>query len=195
MIKLGLTGGIGSGKSTITQMFRLLGVPVYVSDDRSKFLTQNNPIIIQGLKHLLGDYIYKDGLLDKKLMASLIFNDKDLLNEVNHLIHPVVFQDFADWVKFYEQIGTKYVVNEAAIMVESGNYKQMDKLLVVTADVETRVRRVIARDCVTEQQVRSRINNQISDDAKVALADFVIRTDDTHFVLPELLRIDKQLRN
>lgn len=195
MIKLGLTGGIGSGKSTITQMFRLLGVPVYVSDDRSKFLTQNNPVIIQGLKHLLGDYIYKDGLLDKKLMASLIFNDKDLLNEVNHLIHPVVFQDFADWVKSYEQIGTKYVVNEAAIMVESGNYKQMDKLLVVTADVETRVRRVIARDCVTEQQVRSRINNQISDDVKVALADFVIRTDDTHFVLPELLRIDKQLRN
>lgn len=195
MIKLGITGGIGSGKSTITQMFRIIGVPVYVSDERSKYLSQTNSEIIAGLKQILGDDIYDEmGHLDRKRMASVIFADKEKLQKVNALIHPIVNRDFIEWTEEQKSKGVPYVVNEAAIMIESGSHKLMDKLLVVTAPVEQRVERVMKRDGVGEQQVKSRINNQMSDKEKVEIADYVIVTDDHHFIMPEILALDEELR-
>ncbi|MCQ2203866.1 MAG: dephospho-CoA kinase [Bacteroidales bacterium] len=195
MIKLGITGGIGSGKSTITQMFRVIGVPVYVSDERSKYLSQTNSEIIAGLKQILGDDIYDEmGRLDRKRMASVIFADKEKLQKVNALIHPIVNRDFIEWTEEQKSKGVPYVVNEAAIMIESGSHKLMDKLLVVTAPVEQRVERVMKRDGVGEQQVKSRINNQMSDKEKVEIADYVIVTDDHHFIMPEILALDEELR-
>lgn len=194
MIRIGLTGGIGSGKSTITQLFNTLGVPVYIADIRSKELTQNNTEIRNGLKSLLGDDIYgADGLLDKKRMAQMIFGDKDLLAKVNALIHPIVHHDFDMWAVEQEKKGACYVVNEAAIMVENGGYKRMDKLIVVTAPIEQRIERTMARDNATREQVEARINNQMPDEEKVKVADHVIVTDDKHFILPEILEIHKQL--
>lgn len=195
MIKLGITGGIGSGKSTITQMFHVIGVPVYVSDERSKYLSQTNSEIIAGLKQILGDDIYDEmGRLDRKRMASVIFADKEKLQKVNALIHPIVNRDFIEWAEEQKSKGVPYVVNEAAIMIESGSHKLMDKLLVVTAPVEQRVERVMKRDGVGEQQVKSRISNQMSDKEKVEIADYVIVTDDHHFIMPEILALDEELR-
>lgn len=194
MIRIGLTGGIGSGKSTITQLLTTIGVPVYISDIRSKQLTQSDPTIISGLKRLLGDDIYSaDGLLNKKKMAQMIFNDKDLLAQVNGLIHPVVHNDFDRWAEEQGEAGVPYVVNEAAIMIENGGYKRMDKVIVVTAPLEQRIARTMARDNASREQVISRINNQMSDEEKVKYADFVITTDDKHFIIPEILKIHNEL--
>jgi len=196
MIKVGLTGGIGSGKSTITQLLTTIGVPVYISDIRSKELTQNNCEIRQGLKEILGNDIYgADGTLNKKKMAQMIFNDKALLERVNGLIHPIVHKDFDMWAAEQEKRGVPYVVNEAAIMVENGGYKRMDKLIVITAPLEQRIARTMARDNASREQILSRINNQMPDEEKTKKADYVITTDDKHFILPEILAIHNKLTN
>ncbi len=188
---VGLTGGIGSGKTTISRVFASLGVPVYNADGRGKWLSDNNRVIVNGLKTLFGDDIYGDGKLDRPRLASIIFNDKELLQKVNSIIHPVVYEDFTAWAHQHSQY--PYVIKEAAILIENGGYKSVDKLVLVVAPEDVRIARVMRRDRMGEEQVRDRIKNQMSDKEKLQFADFVVYCDDNHLVISQVLNIHNEM--
>lgn len=196
MIRVGLTGGIGCGKSTIAEAFKVLGVNVYNSDMRAKWLNENDVRIVSGLKELLGNEVYTpQGNLNRSYMASRIFTDKELLSKINALIHPIVEEDFELWCEDKRCKGAHYIINEAALLVENGSYKRYDYVIVVSAPYEERILRTMVRDGMSREQVMERINNQMSDEAKVRVADEVIYTDDKHFIIPQILKIDKTLRS
>lgn len=171
---VGLTGGIGSGKTTVAEMFAELGIPVYNSDIEAKKLTNTSEDIRQQLISLLGEETYTDGILDRKFMAGKIFNDKVLLQKVNAIIHPKVAEHFKKWAT--EQ-NSPYVIKEAAILFESGSNAQCDFVILVTASEQERMRRVMDRDQVSQQEVEARMKNQWSDSEKIKLSDFVIQND------------------
>lgn len=168
---VGLTGGIGSGKSTVAQMFAAYGIPVYNSDIEAKELTNSSPVIRQQLISLLGEETYKEGILDRKFLADKIFNDPEILQKVNAIIHPKVAAHFKNWVTLQN---SAYVIKEAAILYESGSDSQCDLVIVVTASKKERIRRVMQRDRVSKKEVEARMRNQWSDSKKIKLADFVI---------------------
>lgn len=191
-LKVGITGGIGSGKSTVCHMFKLLGAPVFEADVVAKQLLQTHPQIRKGLIHLFGEDIYlDDGTVDRKKLADIIFNNDVQLAKMNALVHPVVRNEFHEWVK---QQNTPYVIHEAAILFESGFYKLMDFTILVSAPEEERIQRVVKRDGVSEQQVRERLAKQWTDAEKRKLADKEIVNDNNNPVLPEIIQIDKTLR-
>lgn len=195
MKKVGLTGGIGSGKSTVSQAFTSLGIPVYCSDIRSKMLVASDERIISGLKKILGNDIYSPtGELDKRQMASEIFTNKEKLACVNSLIHPIVNEDFANWTEEQKKLGAPYVINEAAIMIENGSYKLLDHIIIVTAPLELRIQRCIERDHVDRQAIEQRINNQMPENEKLSFANDILVTDDKHFILPQILEIHERLK-
>ena len=174
---IGLTGGIGSGKSTVARKFNELGVPVYIADDRAKSLMVKNPKIIKGIVKIFGDEAYLDGQLNRAFIASQVFSDKNLLQKLNNLVHPAVEKDFQSWI-LETKSSAGYVIKEAAILFENGGYKKCDSTILVTAPKEERIQRVIERDHTNRQAVLDRINNQWSDSKKVVLADFIIRNMD-----------------
>ena len=172
---IGLTGGIGSGKTTVAGFFSELGVPVYIADVEAKKLTQNSKVIRKKLIALLGPETYNDDGLNRKFVAHTIFNDKELLLQVNKIIHPKVARHFKRWV---EKQKAAYCIKEAAILFENGGYKQCDATILVTAPVAQRVERVLQRDDTTIAAIEDRISNQWSDDEKLDLADFHIENID-----------------
>lgn len=174
---LGITGGIGSGKSTVSELFRLLGVPVYIADVESKRLVASSPIIREKLIKLFGKELYKENVLNKALLASHIFNDKNKLDLVNSIIHPEVEKDFGEWVARNEQCAV--VAQEAAILFESGFDRLMDKIVTVYTPMEDRIKRVMKRDGIASQLVLERIKNQMPDEEKVKLSDYVVVNDGT----------------
>ncbi|MDR0757337.1 MAG: dephospho-CoA kinase [Tannerella sp.] len=183
MTTIGLTGGIGSGKSTVASLFAAYGIPVYVADDAGKRLVNTSPNLRNRLTSLLGDGIYgKDGL-NRRMMASLIFNDKNLLERVNAIIHPEIAIDFDRWLE--RQTG-RYAVLESAILFESGFDAKVEVRLTVHAPEALRLQRVIAREQTTEAEVRQRMNNQLPDEIKMKYADCVILNDDTHALIPQM---------
>ena len=191
-LKIGITGGIGSGKSIICSIFKLLGVPVFEADMVAKQLLQTHPKIRKGLIHLFGEGIYlDDDTVDRKKLAAIIFNNDVQLSKMNELVHPVVRSEFHEWVK---QQNTPYVIHEAAILFESGFYKLMNFTILVSAPEEERIQRVVKRDGVSEKQVRERLAKQWSDAEKRKLADKEIVNDNNNPVLPEIIQIDKRLR-
>ncbi len=171
MLVVGLTGGIGSGKTTVASMFKQQGVPVYIADIEAKKLTNKSKIIHRKLTALLGDKTYKNGTLNKKYVAKKIFSNPELLAQVNAIIHPKVAQHFKRWLK--KQKGA-YVIKEAAILFESGSYKNCDKIILVTAPKEERIKRVMQRDNSSRDEVLERMKNQWNDEKKQKLADFII---------------------
>ena len=175
---IGLTGGIGSGKSTVARKFNELGVPVYIADDRAKSLMVKNPEIIKGIVKIFGDEAYLDGQLNRAFIAGQVFSDKSLLQKLNNIVHPAVEKDFQSWILEESKSSAKYVIKEAAILFENGGYKKCDYTILVTAPKEERIQRVIERDHTNRQAVLDRIKNQWSDSKKVLLADFVIRNMD-----------------
>lgn len=192
MLKVGITGNIGSGKTIISSLFRLLGVPVFEADTVAKNLMDTDPEIRQSLIHLLGSDIYgPGGTIDRKKMAGIIFNDPILLDKVNGVIHPEVKKSFKEWVKIQQ---APYVIHEAAILFESGFNKLMDYNILITAPELLRLKRVMERNKLTEGQVRERIKRQWTEEKKTGLADFVIINDDQHMVIPQVLMVDKKLR-
>ncbi|MCF6308165.1 MAG: dephospho-CoA kinase [Flavobacteriaceae bacterium] len=168
---VGLTGGIGSGKTTVATMFNELNVPVYIADIEAKKLTNTSKVIRKKLTELLGTKTYLETGLNKKFVANKIFNDTDLLQKVNAIIHPEVAQHFNKWVK--KQEGT-YCIKEAAILFENEGYKDCDFTILVTAPLEERIHRVLKRDKTTKKDIENRINNQWSDTKKSKLADLII---------------------
>ena len=192
MIKIGITGGIGSGKSTVCNVFKGLGIPVFEADIVAKQLMTSNPEIRQALIKVFGTAVYlPDGTIDRKYLAGLVFNDESLLAKLNGIVHPVVLKEFDEWCRSKQ---TPYILHEAAILFESGFYKMMDKIIAVVTDEEERIQRVMKRDGATIELVRQRIQNQMSDAERIKLADFVISNNDNELIIPQILTIDKKIR-
>ncbi len=192
-IKVGITGGIGSGKSVVCNVFKLLGVPVFEADDAAKKLYLTSNEVKTGLIQLFGENIYTpEGIPDRKKLASIIFNSDIQMAKVNELVHPFVRKEFENWKKFHRNV--PYVIHEAAILFESGFYKMMDFTVLVVAPEKDRIARVMARDGVTEQMVRKRMQKQWSDEKTQKLAGKVLVNDNKNLVIPEIIRIDKNLK-
>jgi len=186
-----ITGGIGSGKTTVAKMLAEYGIPVYYADEEAKKLTATSPEIRHDLIELLGSDTFKDGILDRKFMADKIFNDKNLLARTNAIIHPRVARHFEEWVNNQD---SPYVLKEAAILFESGSYKQCDRTVLVTAPEELRIQRVMERDQVSEEEVRARMKNQWSDSKKKKLSDFIIENTELRATQKAVEKLHLQLR-
>jgi dephospho-CoA kinase len=191
MLKVGITGGIGSGKSTVCRVFEWLGIPVYDADDRAKWLMTHDAALREDIIALLGAAAYlPDGSLNRPHIAGLVFQDSGILKKLNSLVHPAVHRDGELW---HQAQNAPYTLREAALLYESGGYRLLDKMIVVTAPVELRIQRVTARDGSERTAVEARIAQQWPEEEKAALADFIIRNDGQTALLPQILAIHRHL--
>ncbi len=196
MFCLACTGGIGTGKSYVVRIFSSLGIPAYIADDRVKELYNIDKELLAKLVEILGDEILVDGKLQRSVMACKIFADKDLLSKINNLVHPRLLEDFYLWREEQEKKGVKMIIYESAIFLETPIFHHIaDKVIVVTAPEEVRIKRVIKRDNLEEHLVRQRINRQWKDDERLKMADFIIFADGKRAVLPQILHIIDQIKN
>ncbi len=195
MIKVGITGGIGSGKTTVCKIFEIFGIPIYYADVRAKKLMIEDEELVQNVKELLGNNAYNsDKSLNRKFVAQKVFNDSALLKSLNSLVHPKVWEDADFW--YQEQDSqTPYVLNEAALLFETGSYKRFDKVILVTAPVEVRIERVMKRDTATRKEVESRMNKQLKDNIKIPLSEFEIKNDNQLSLISQVFKIHQQLKN
>ena len=189
MLKILLTGGIGSGKSTVARILRVLDVPVFEADAAGRAVLATDSEVQQAIVGRFGERLLKEGGIDRKAMASVVFHDPDALAALNAIVHPAVQAEFQRWV---EQQRAPYVVMEAAIVAESG-MGRFDRIVVVSAPQELRVKRVMLRDGVEEAAVRARMANQDSEEERLAMADHVIRNNDTELVIPQVLALHGSL--
>lgn len=190
MQKIGLTGGIGSGKSWVAQIFESLGIPCYNADEGAKKLMNSDEKLIQEVKSLLGAESYINGVLHRQFVANKIFNDPELLQRMNGIIHPAVYQDFQQWAVAQQ---SPYVLEESAILFEEDIYKRFDANILVIAPVQTRIERVKKRSYLNEDQIRRRMDKQWLDEKKIKLADYIIKNDGQQSVLLQVLATHKQL--
>ena len=191
MLKIGVTGGIGSGKTTVCKIFEVLDIPVYYADPRAKLLMIEDSKLVKEIKKLLGDKSYnKDKSLNRKYIANIIFNDKNKLNALNALVHPAVKDDFDKWC---DSQNSPYVLKEAALLFENGSYKSLDKTILVSAPLELRVLRVMKRDNHTRESILSRVRNQMPESEKEKLADIIIKNDNDISLISQIIEIHRQL--
>jgi dephospho-CoA kinase len=191
MLRIGITGGIGAGKTTISKCFATLGVPVFNSDECAKQLVLN-PVISAQIKTLLGNDSYTpNGTYNRPYISNIVFNDKEKLAQLNGIIHPAVAQAFDDFCT--KNAHHKYVLKESALLFETKLYQHLNATIVVVANLETRIARVTQRDNSTATQVQERINNQLSDAEKIKLANYVISNNNDSLVLEQILKIHTQL--
>ena len=188
---IGLTGGIGSGKSVVAKIFATLGIPVFNADDEAKRIMQTSPEIKSKLIQQFGMDIYNESGLDKEKLASIVFNDSFQLQLLNAIVHPVTIQAAKDWAA---KQTSPYVIKEAALIFESGAADGLLKVIGVTAPLSIRIHRVMQRDGITKDQVDARMRNQISDTIKMRLCDYVIENNNQQMVIPQVLEIDKVIR-
>ncbi len=194
MIVVGLTGGIGSGKSTVAKMFASLNIPIYYTDDEAKKLMIRSKIIKRKLIQKFGKETYINDELNRSFLANLIFNNKEHLAFVNSIVHPKVNQHFKRWIKRHQKKKLfDYVMQENAILFENGSYVYCDKIITVTAPEKIRISRVMSRDNTSSQKVKERIQNQWSEEKKIAKSDFVIHNIDLDDTQKEVNRIHKKL--
>ena len=192
MIKIGITGGIGSGKSTACRIFSVLGIPVFEADIEAKRLMNSNPELSIQLIRLFGEAVYlPDQTIDRKYLAGIVFKDRSLLAQLNGIVHPAVRRYFFEWC---DNQDSPYVLHEAAILFESGFNKIMDKTIAVVADEDQRISRVLKRDNISPELIRDRIKNQWTDDQRIKLADYVISNNDDELITPQIIEIDKKIR-
>ena len=183
MIKIGITGGIGSGKSVVASLLALSGIPVYIADEESKWLTNNSPVIREKLTALFGLEIYTNEGLNKKLLASHIFNNPEQLQQVNQIIHPEVNRHFSAWV---ERQTSPLCAIESAILFESGFNRIVDTTLMVYAPMEIRIGRILERDSVSREEIIRRIESQLPDEVKKEKSDYVVFNDGKQALLPQI---------
>lgn len=193
MILVGLTGGIGSGKSVVAKLLQIYGIPVYDSDSRSKMLCQTDAELVVGLKALFGNEVYQaDGSLNRVFMANAIFQDKNLLLACNSLIHPVVGRDFVNWTKEQK---APFVVQESAILFEAGLEMRYDLILCVTAPEELRIQRTCARSGLKKEEVLSRMRNQLSEEERVRRSHLILVNDEITPLIPQMEEVMKKIAN
>ncbi|OXB08024.1 dephospho-CoA kinase [Flavobacterium plurextorum] len=191
MVKvIGLTGGIGSGKTTIANFFKEKGVPVYISDDEAKKVMQSIEIIDK-IKSAFGETFFENNVLNRAKLAEIVFNNADKLAQLNAIVHPAVKKDFENWLQQHKN--DQFVVYEAAILFESGRYKECDYIVTVTAPIEVRIERVIKRDNTTREQVLSRMEMQWNDEKRISLSNFVINNSNLKIANEEVVKILKIL--
>jgi dephospho-CoA kinase len=192
MIKVGITGGIGSGKSTVCKVFRVMGIPVFEADEIARQLMNSDIEMCAQLIKLFGASVYlPNHTIDRKYLAGIVFSNPSLLAQLNGIVHPKVGEVFAAWCKNQH---SAYVLHEAAILFESGFYKLMDKTITVVAKENERIERVMKRDGATEELVNQRIRNQWSDFERIKLADFVISNNEDELIIPQIVELDKKIR-
>lgn len=188
----GITGGIGSGKTTVCKVFETLGARVYYADDRAKWLMENDDDLIEGIKSLFGGQAYKKNKLDRKFIADQVFQNGILLDKLNAMVHPAVAKDVAQWST--QNQDAKLLLKEAALLFETGSYKSLGKNILVTAPEELRVKRVVLRDDHrTEEDVKAIIDKQMPDEEKIPLSDFIIVNDESKSVIKQVIDIKDQL--
>jgi dephospho-CoA kinase len=194
MLTIGITGGIGSGKSTVCRVFRVLGAPVFQADLVARKLQDEDPEIRDRLIELFGPEIYpENGLLNRKKLAEIIFNNQLLLEKVNNLIHPAVHREFKKWKE--QMFKFPYLLYEAAILFETGNFRSFDYTILVVADQKERIERVMKRDNLSAEAILQRMNNQMKDADKIILADFIIENNDNQLIIPQVLKLDQFLKS
>ena len=192
MIKVGITGGIGSGKTTVCKVFSALGIPIFVADSIGKQLMNEDPLLREQLIHRFGPAVYlSDQMVDRKYLANIVFNDPSSLEKLNSMVHPAVHKAFEKW---YLKQEAPYVLHEAAILFESGFNRMMDFTITIVTREEERIARVMKRDKISEELVRQRIRNQFTDEERIKLADFVISNNEEDLIIPQILEIDKKIR-
>lgn len=193
MITVGLTGNMGSGKSTVARIFLSLGIPVFDADNEARKITQSIEVAEQ-IAGLFGRELLKStGEINRKALAGIVFNDGEKLKQLNELIHPLVWKHYQEWLNNHQD--EKYIIHEAAILFESGLYKKVDKIILVEAPRKIIIKRAMQRDHITESQVVERLNNQWSVEKMKELADFVIINDNVQAVLPQVLEVHSKLKN
>ena len=186
MIKVGLTGGIGSGKSVVAKVFETLGIPVYYADDAAKKLMNTNKDLQAVIIKNFGEGSYSNGELNREYIASIVFNDKEKLELLNSLTHPATIRDAEEWMK---QQTSPYIIKEAALLFESGANKILDHVIGVFAPLQLRIKRVMTRDGVTEEEIMKRINRQMDEEEKMKRCDFLITNDEQQLVIPQVLKL------
>jgi dephospho-CoA kinase len=192
-LQVGITGGIGSGKSTVAKVFAALGVPVYDADSRAKLLMNSDSVLIDQIKKEFGDAAYADGQLNRKYLASQVFGDPDRLKKLNGFVHPRVAEDYSTWVKGHAN--KKYVLKEAALLFEAGSAAQLDTIIVVTSPEALRIKRVMQRDGRSEPEVMKIISEQWPQEKLLSLAQHEIRNDETMAVVPQVMRLHAKFNN
>lgn len=191
MLKIGITGGIGSGKSMVAKVFEHLGIPVYNADTAAKSLMENDPALRASITELFGPDSYLNGTLNRSYISSLVFKDRSKLEALNALVHPATIRYGMEWMS---KQTTPYAIKEAALIFESGTQNELDYVIGVYAPQALRIHRVMQRDNVTREQVLQRMANQIDESVKMKLCDFVVVNDDQQLVLPQVLKLHDNLR-
>jgi dephospho-CoA kinase len=186
VLRIGLTGGIGSGKSVVAKVFETLGIPVYYADDAAKKLMNTDKELKTAIIKNFGEGSYTNGELNRKYMATIVFNDKEKLDLLNSLTHPATIRDAEEWIK--KQTST-YIIKEAALLFESGADKNLDYVIGIDAPLKLRIKRVIARDGTTKEEIMKRINRQMDEKKKMKRCDFVIINDEQQLVLPQVMKL------
>lgn len=188
MLKVGITGNIGSGKTTVSKIFEVLGIPVFYADDEAKKVMVNDEILIDAIKQTFGPESYfEDGSLNRKHISNIVFKSETELAKLNAIVHPAVFRAFDTWVPKFKN--APYVLKEAALLFESSSYKMCDKTIMVIAPLEMRIQRVMQRDGLSEADVRSRDAKQFTEEKKLELADYAIKNDNSELVIPQVLAL------
>lgn len=192
MLKIGITGGIGSGKTTVCKVFETLGIPVFYADTVAKEIMVTDQVLVKGVKAAFGEDSYiEDGTLNNKHIANIVFNDKTALAQLNALVHPAVFRAFDVWEKSVSP-NVPYTLKEAALLFESGSYKMCDKNILVTAPLQVKINRVTSRDKVTEEQVKARMDKQFTDEQKADMADFFIQNTENNSIILQVLELHQK---
>jgi dephospho-CoA kinase len=190
MLKIGITGGIGSGKTTVCKVFELLDIPVFYADDVAKTLMVKDVILIQQIKATFGDEAYfADQSLNRKFISDTVFNQPNLLKKLNSFVHPAVFRAFDTWCL---QQKAPYVLKEAALLFESGSYQQNDYNILVSCPLALRIQRVMLRDKLTQEKVMERIAVQLPEETKQSLANYLIQNNEQEFIITQVLQLHSQ---
>jgi len=189
-MKLGVTGGMGSGKTTVCKVFTVLGIPVFSADIEAKRIQDNDLEVQKKINSITGKDLFASGRLDRAELARLIFNNKDLLRKVNSVIHPAVFRYFREWVIRQD---SPYAIMEAAILFESGASRMMDRIVTVVTPLEERIERLVKGNKLSREQITERLKNQIDDESRVSQSDYIIFNSDNDMIIPAILGIHKEM--
>lgn len=192
MLRIGLTGGIGSGKTTVARIFESLGIPVFYADEVAKQLMSEDPAICTAIKEKFGDAAYQDGKLNRAYIASIVFADQEKLSWLNHLVHPITIATANRW---FEEQNAPYAVREAALLFESGADEGLDYVVGVTAPASLRIERVMKRDRINAEEITRRMDKQLDEESRNQKCDFILQNDNKIPLLDQVLSLDKQLRS
>lgn len=194
MLKIGITGGIGSGKTTVCKVFELLGIPIFYADNVAKSIMQTDSQLQKEIINEFGNQSYStDGQLNRPFISSIVFKDELRLKKLNAIVHPAVFRAFDKWI--LEHQAAPYIIKEAALLFESESYKMCNLSILITSPESTRISRIMARDHISEQEVILRMKRQFSDEQKKKLADYILVNDEIQLLIPQILDLHQKFLN